>query len=364
MKSIKVLPTLALSLVALTSFVDASYDDAQVRNLENRVSALEQRKGANGMINPPARPYIKDGVDLFVFGDLLFWRANENGLGYVIENKMSTSTLRDGRLKDPNFDWDFGYRVGLGYNIPRDGWDVTADWTHFSTTASNSELAPVGGALFPIWQSPDLNFASTNLTQASTFWRLRLNEIDLALGREFFVSKWLTLRPFMGLRTAWLRQKFNVTYTGTNIFGLTGAMSDKIQMKNRFWGIGLLGGLDTQWGLGAGFSIYGDLGLSMLRGHFRINQDETVQTLNTVLTHLRERLRATRVITDLALGLRWDQVFADCFRVMLQAGWEDHVFLGQNVLKNFIDSSMEGKYTEQNGDLALDGFTFELRLDF
>src|SRR3569832_534456 len=93
----KLLPFLALSLVAITSVVSA-VDDMQVRNLENRVSALEQRREANGMINPPARPVVKDGVDLWLQAEALYMHATEDGVSYGIKQTSSASTV-DGQVK-------------------------------------------------------------------------------------------------------------------------------------------------------------------------------------------------------------------------------------------------------------------------
>jgi hypothetical protein len=59
----KMLALAATSLIALSNLSFADGDTAQMRNLENRVSALEQRKGASGMINPQGRAQIKDGAD-------------------------------------------------------------------------------------------------------------------------------------------------------------------------------------------------------------------------------------------------------------------------------------------------------------
>jgi len=44
-------------------------------------------------------------------------------------------------------------------------------------------------------------------------WKGYLNQLDLDLGREFFVSKYLTLRPHFGLRTTWLRQHLHTDYS-------------------------------------------------------------------------------------------------------------------------------------------------------
>lgn len=106
----KLLPLIAMTLVGTHSVVSA-VDDMQVRNLENRVSALEQRRGANGMINPPARPVVKDGVDLWLQAEALFMHATEDGIHYGI--KLDNGNTRDGHVKNVSYDWSWGWRAGL-----------------------------------------------------------------------------------------------------------------------------------------------------------------------------------------------------------------------------------------------------------
>src|SRR6267154_1365439 len=127
----KKLGAAASSLFAFTHLVNAS--DAQIRNLENRVSALAHRKGASGIINPPARPQIRNGVDLFAYGDLLYWKANENGIPLAVVNKQSGDNLAHSKVENLRGKWDFAFRVGLGYDIPHDGWDLSLSWLRYNS---------------------------------------------------------------------------------------------------------------------------------------------------------------------------------------------------------------------------------------
>src|ERR1700722_20092866 len=131
----KMCPTAALSLVAFTSLLNAA-DDAQIRNLNNRVTALEQKKGGSGgMINPPARPVVTDGVDIFITGEILVWRAREDNLDYAVQlDQVPTlNGVNSGSGVHFKGKWRPGVRVGIGYNMPHDGWDLNLIWTNFLT---------------------------------------------------------------------------------------------------------------------------------------------------------------------------------------------------------------------------------------
>ena len=364
-KNLTTLGLAAAGFVASTSLLNADVNDSQMRNLENRVSALEQKKGASGMVNPSGRPQVKDGADLFITADWLIWQAKENGLGYVIKNdSTSTTNLADADIKNPAFDWDFGFRVGLGWNTPHDGWDLYANWTWFDTHASDHTHAGSSKHLFPVYAHP---FEVDNgvAQNSEAHWRLHLNMIDLELGREFFVSKWVTLRPFVGLRNAWVRQKFDCEYEQISHSG--SLQEAEVEMVNNYWGLGLRTGLNTQWGLGAGFSIYGNAAISLLYGFFHLEQEQeqTIATVESTFMDLEQSYHIDRAISELALGIRWDHMFSDDnYHFGIQAGWEHLMFWGQNQMQRFVSFTTLGEYVANQGDLTIQGWTVSARFDF
>lgn len=352
---------LSLTLIAATSFIQADYDDAQ-----------------NCIINPPARPPTNECFNLFFTGDFLWWEAHENGLDYLVKNEEGTAFINSGKVTEPKFEWDPGFRVGLGYNMAHDGWDVYANWTRFHTTTGDDRThRPVGGLLEPTFLDPSFDDLPITLGQlfneARSRWKLHLNQIDLTLGREFFVSRWLTLRPHLGLRAAWIRQKYTIHYLGTLTESVpsldlpVGASTDNlVDMRNNYTGFGLLGGLNTQWGLGGGWSLYGDLDLSLLYGFFRVTHKEEEDISHTAKMHIRNRFHLSRVVADLAAGLRWQRSFGcdDDLAILIQLGWEHHVYFGQNQFMRFTNAFMPGQSVSNLGDLTLQGWTLAFKFDF
>lgn len=367
--AIFIVPLFALSLSCINLQADVS--DAQVRSLETRVNALEQKKGANAMVNPSGRPQVRDGVDLFFTADCLLWQAHENGLGYAIkaeEDQPTASALYDSSVKNMDFNWNFGFRVGLGWNTPHDGWDVTTNWTWFQNKANRNLKAGSDDILLPTNQFA-AGSTAVGYKNSTAKWKLLLNMIDLEMGREFFVSKWMTLRPFIGLRNVWINQKDTITF---NKAEPTGAQHASLTRgENNYWGIGPRSGLNTQWGLGHGFSIFGNAAFSLLYGFFDVEayQNRTLTSggaTNTVVSN-SDGIRVGRAISELALGLRWDTMFAsDCCHFGIQGGWEHLMFFGQNQFKNFsgVAANNAGAAFANQGDLTIQGYTLSARLDF
>ncbi len=369
----------AAPLAVLTTLLNAADNSGQIRNLENRVSALEQRRGQTGMMNPPANPTIKHGADLFVFGELLYWTANQGGMPLAVVNEHTSVNLSDAKIENVRGKWDVGSRVGIGYVIPHDGWDIDFTWLHFNTESHRKVLhSSRNKFIFPTLVPStdpisDINFCR----KADARWKLYFNQLDLDLGREFFVSRWLTLRPHGGIRADWLRQDLNANYKNFDN-GLSTPNKVQIRYHDRWRGVGLEGGLDSQWGLGGGWSIFTDISAAILYGRHKIrlidkDTPATVSFSNGASSlpkgkyaRVKDRLRRiAHPVIDLLLGLRWDTKFDDDrFHLGLQAGWESHVYFGQNQFPIFCDDFNFGKFFANQGDLFLQGWTFGARFDF
>lgn len=343
----------------------------------------------------------------FANADLLLWRACEEGLGYGVEYNKCFGDSDDNscepfaqttnaKVKNLHPEWDFGFRLGLGYNFACDGWDLTGSWTHFHTqqhSKSESFFAPDSatngsdnffvpfGIAFDDESFPD---------RAKANWSLRLNFIDLELGREFCVSKCFSLRPFVGLRYARIDQKFDLSADANRgcCDDYSDYDNDSVVFQNfsdnrsQFWGVGVRGGLESEWNLGCGFSIYGQTALSALYGQFKVHHHGGAVDFesfdDSFDVHQKDEYCSCKAIADFALGARWKQFYcADTVAVTIQLAWEQHHLWGQNRFETGVIAQNEvfdtGSNSEDftfkspqtnNGDLCVSGFTLSAKVDF
>lgn len=483
----KMWPAATASLVAVTSLANAA-DDMQMRNLENRVSALEQRKGANGVINPSARPGVRDGWDIFVTGQALYWKANETGLSFAIQNdncEGCTNYANIGTVLESRAKYNWGFNVGIGYNMPHDGWDLALNWTRFHTSngfdccdedccepccepvccpttsccdtddccptsscgsSMNSGMSMSSSCCEPtccpanpcdnccqtecceqactpcccgtnnieccenIMFPTNVNFVAPcvppGLWSCDAFskWNLKLDMLDLVLGRDFFVSKFLSLRPNFGLRGLKIRQTQSSVYNGFNSSSCfcpckasgsvnTPNWQDRVKDNEKYWGVGPKAGLDTLWSFGGGFGLYGNAAISLVYGRLKVKHTEiyimnevpdspcdecnecpcececeeecTAVNIRGPKTPCQNNQYKTRAVTDIALGLSWDrQLSDDKYHVGLNVGWEHHMFFGMNQFYRFMSDAQQGGVAVNQGDLATQGLTFGARFDF
>jgi len=298
--------------------------------------------------NPSARWGVTGGANLFLTAEALVYRVSEdnNPFAYTVD------TL--GNITDYHADvddWKWGFRVALGYNMSHDCWDVVATYSRMNFSTTSRVSAPTTGTLHS-HALPD-----SELAKVSDKWEVDFNQLDVEQGRQFFVSKYLRVRPKFGLRNVFLNNDQELKMT------TEAGVPQKIDNEEHFWGMGVLAGVDTVWGLGQGFSIYGNFGLSGLLGHF--TPKETVQTSATA-THLNKssHLQNTKATMDLALGLRWDRNFSnDRFHIGFNFGFEQHVFFNMN--RNwFSDATFETNVGTSGRDFTMSGFAFGGRFDF
>lgn len=299
--------------------------------------------------NPSARWGVKSGANLFITGEALAFKIAQDTLPYAYSQTPSSS----GNITDYHMDFDYkwGFRVAAGYNICHDQWDVVGTYTRFDVSTTTQVSQPATGSLYSYINS------ATTLSSAQDKWEVDFNLFDIEQGRQFFVSKFLRLRPKFGLRNLFLDNDQHLSFVDTS-GNLTSIKNDE-----HFWGMGILAGLDTVWTLGQGFSLYGNVGLAGLFGYFSPSQ--TIKTgATTQHTTKSGHLENTKGNLDLALGLRWDKNFYDDrYHIAFNFGFEEHMFFNMN--RNFFGDTNFENFTGLSGrDFTLSGFSVGARFDF
>ena len=144
---------------------------------------------------------------LFVSGSFLYYEATMDNLEYANNSVLNTEEFSSrtigikSKLKEPDFEWHPGGRAEIGYTFARrEQWKPSLLGTHLTSRAKDSIRVTEDihqEQLAPIWYP---NLMGQLLSSASAKWKLNFTTLDLILGRDFFISRWISVQPFVGLR--------------------------------------------------------------------------------------------------------------------------------------------------------------------
>ncbi|NGX39180.1 MAG: hypothetical protein KR126chlam1_00502 [Chlamydiae bacterium] len=350
---------------------------------------------SNCAVNAPVRPKTCDG-DIGITVSGFYWNAHQDGMEYAIKNQVSLidpaspsatealNTLVDARYETPNFKWDWGFKLGLSHSGCHDGWDIGVVWTWYRGRSSGHIEAEQDDncTLIPLW-TDFVHPRSGGITYARDIkedWKLKLNLIDLELGREFWVSKYLAIRPHVGVRVAFIDQEFDIEHKG-GTFSASNGLNGFVDLENDFKGAGVRAGLDSVWHLGCGWGFYGNFAASIVYGRFNVDHDEYVREATgsfekIKLLETKNSFRASRGMLDLALGVQYSTMFCDCcYALTAMLGWEQHLFFDQNQMWRVVrvgansggsipNNAGQNVFHERRGDLDTQGVTLTLKFEF
>ncbi|MBM3198476.1 MAG: hypothetical protein FJZ58_04385, partial [Chlamydiae bacterium] len=239
-----------------------------------------------------------------------------------------------GKTLSPPASFEPGFQVGVGCELGLDGFDLYAEytWVHMPWNTSSSSLSGFSTYIIPspetgTLQAPPLH----NLTNSRTF---QYNIIDLELGRDFFISKKLTLRPHVGGK---LTRMFDKLHLQGNDDTLDLFFSQTLS------GIGIRAGVNSVWHLLQKVGLYGNIACTGLWSNFHDRIASIKTTTQTVIP-----------ILELELGVNYiTWLSQDRYQLYAKAGWEEQVWIGYNHMP------VQGISTT-SGNLSMQGLTLQI----
>lgn len=246
-------------------------NSSRIEVLEKEIEILKEE--LRSMMVKQARPSANPGImrdEWFVSLEPIYWYQRTNGTQFAYSNSsLVTSLPLKGRTKDINFSWSWGLRVGAGKNIAFDQWDIFGHFTFYRNHVSGSAHSGQESILIPLRGSV---ITQLGVSSAKSNYSLDLYNIDVELGRHYYISEKLSFRPFVGVKNAWIDQHQVVRYTG----GALSRNSAHVNDSCEYWGIGARTGVNSKWHLLDGWYLKGMLSGAVLYGFFDIEHREKV----------------------------------------------------------------------------------------
>lgn len=326
-----------------------------------------------------------------VFAEFLYWQAQEDNLDFAAHLSANGTNVKQ-KIKDVEQHWNPGVRVGVGYDFGcHDQWDITAYWTYFRGTANNSSSFPGKtnlstrgqGFLTPTWGGGVLG---TTLSKASGHWAVNLNLADLELGKNFFLSQAIAIRPFIAIRGASIDQNYTANYLAvytiedSSVNEIDVSAPTRMRAHNDYLGMGPRIGADFIWHINCHWGLVAKFSGSLLYGRFYVDQDfdgytidntGTFSVLDIAKFKWDNHFNRVRANFEESLGVQCEWQFRkwNCTIALLYefAQWFEQNQLQRTTLAENVPPTInpiEIAASRQSTDLGLSGLTLELRCGF
>ncbi len=363
-----------------------SFSKAQADSYDQRLSQLEQQmkevgvKNAHGSMGALFASDPKTERGWYLDIEPLLWRTRAGGTDWVLIFNQANYPL-EGTMRSLSFKWNWGVRVGMTKNIGAENWDMNAFYTTFTNSNDQkvidaySSLDEVTGAI------------AKGKTTGSFKGRINLNQVDVNIGKSFFVSKHLHYHPYAGLMAAWVKQRYNLlTYNEIDALQtsipVAGTLNQNLVDQCKVFGIGPKVGLDTKWYLCNGFKINAALAGALLQSYYDVTRQEHINLLATgdepvdFENILDAPLHRLMPYAKLVLGLGYEKFFMEGKRKLdLSLNWEINQFWRANQTVNNISnypadislgsgSTVRMKYYRYSEDLTFYGINFKVNVGF
>ena len=268
----------------------------------------------------------------------------------------------NGNIVNADFDFKPGFRLGIGGYFDHDNWDMRLGYTWFHCTEHSHASAGSDSQVYPMigrpWYFEDLYYESV-----SQSWNLKMDILQLDLGRWHYVGTKLTTHPYVGARAAWIRQKLELGYDVSSNDGL----DDHLNFKTNSWALGPEVGIDSNWIIGSGFRFFANAEADLLFTRYtKASESDVWEDHEDIPFKLSQKsINSLRTHLDLDFGFGWG-TYLDCNNWYLDfaLGYEFQVFFDQNMFRHHTDDLMIGNSNMPNGNLYINGLHFTAKLDF
>lgn len=350
------------SVLASISFLSAAataHASANAACEQPAVCCEEPKPGPFAFSFPPERD-IACSQNFYVYLEGLAFQAKQDDMEFAGLQSGDDALRGDLVAFDDNkHNWDYqpGMRFGLGSYLNYDAWNFNCSWTWVNVT-NYKTARPVSDLIVPFW---DFGLdASNTLISATSVWNASYNVLDAQLGKPYHLSRVVKCLLHAGARLAWIDQHLSQRYGWLD--NTTNTSNPIIHGDNNFWGIGGRIGLDTDWIVGKGWSLFANVSGSLLTGNFLITQKNEPAKTGANL-NLRRHMHQNVPNIEMAFGLAWKQHFMNNkYLVSLQAGYEFIEWFDQLNLRKFTQNYNPNDIVSR-GNLTMNGFSVRLQLD-
>lgn len=388
-----------LALLAVCSYTLSAAQDSEIQQLKEMIKAqnakianLERAQAANqttGRVDKaiagkcylsPDKPDI-DGVGLSFTGEFLYWTVQRSKDVVAQWNDLTTPppfpNVAD--TETGSFGWNPGFRLGLNYQLPHDGWDLGVNYTYFHTGEETDHYVdadltdgmflatPYNGTMSSFFWGPPIG--AQPVDEVISTREFDYDCVNVELGRNTAISESLSIRFFGGPSIVWTDMETQINYYG-NTFqpfdGVTYGLEHKNTAESTMYGIRLGG--DAEMKLGYGFSLLGKAAGALYAADTKYNTFEAIDGIvaadgivNAGEVWANTTIDDYRIVpaVEVEAGVEWEKKLLGNLNFRVFAGYQFRNYFGL-----YERRTTNWDATEVNSDIGMHGLVFRVKLDF
>lgn len=370
-------------LLTSTAFAAPKAGKNQTQTMPGRGEPLADNQYLAGYNAPAAfkvnQKWCNWNYDTFLDLTFNYTHVSQDGMELGQSASTSTTTLNyvpNATVLTQNGDYTPGFKVGAGMAI--DDWTVYTSYTWLRNTSTQSAAAPAvdaPGSGTGVWAAFPWFARSASTTarmpQAATLlasnWHIAMDLWDVVAKRPFYQGTTLTLNPFAGIRTAWIRQKLQVDLTEATsyISGTYNTQPIHSYSRSKSWAVGPRMGTEARCLLPMGFRLEGNCAANILFTRYTSvsHKEDAVTTAQFGLLQKLTNYDTLRPSIEGGLGFGWGSYIYDKeYHIDFSADYNFNVFWDQNMMRMLANEMWSG--VSANGNLYTHGLTLTGRFDF
>ncbi|MDN3507673.1 MAG: Lpg1974 family pore-forming outer membrane protein [Simkaniaceae bacterium] len=336
--------------------------DEQVADLRARVDEVTKENALlKKSVNlTSGNPYVVDKT-WFFDADVLYWHANIDQTEYGAR-RSTNGNLVQVAPRTIGYDWNFGFKIGVGYYLDHDDWDLFLNTTYFrtrgeGTASSNTTVIP--------WRGNGISANATAPNFGKSVVDLKYNDLVAELGRSYFTSSKLSLRPHWGLKALWANIDQDSRFEG----GDFGTATYRIENLSKMRGFGPRTGLNSSWYLFDRVSIIGNFAFSFIYNNFNLSHRHDQPSVTPQI--VQESKHAFIPAADLYFGLGVGEYFNKRnYYLQAKLGFEMQYFWGMERYYYPYNADNTGatstfmQYNDEIANVSLSGVTLRISFDY
>ena len=320
--------------------------------------------------NIPENIYHRGEDGFNINASYIFWQPKEAGTELAL---MFTDTLYSDIACDSviYFDESYksGFKVGAGYFMPYDDWELNAEYLWFHNSHHKSYIVNSSEYLLPTW-GEILNVIDPAYNCKGK-WTLIMDMGRLDITHPIYVGKKLLIDINCGIKGGRIDQK-HYTY-----YNLISGDYEQSNWKSDSWLIGPKLAIFSKWMMSTSFFISANFSSSLFYQKFDVkgNQKGTDTFLESVKILISQKYSTLNPSIEFLLGLGYTKSFCNnAYNFMIKAGYDFVTYFNQNMMRHYRDLAHLNVLYQQGvsvnttfhsiGNLNMHGLTVKAQFDF